>query len=153
MQGTHPGATSCPSIYYQVTAEDQHHLLLLRPFSPPHLATSICIHRYAYVLFIHSARISLGRWEASAATHFEDARHCTATCRAKVSFACGGVGSAPLTGGGGRTCMAGSLINKIYYGNVVDETRRRDLSRGHNRRKRSCNHTRAYSHSHGGTST
>lgn len=36
----------------------------------------------------------------------------------------------------GRTCMAGGLINKIYYGNAADETRRRDLSCGHNRRNR-----------------
>lgn len=36
----------------------------------------------------------------------------------------------------GRTCMAGGLINKINYGNAADETRRCDLSCGHNRRNR-----------------
>lgn len=40
-------------------------------------------------------------------THFEDACRCSIMCRAKVSFACSGIGSALLTGGGGKhACQA-----------------------------------------------
>lgn len=97
-------ATSEPHGALLFITKWQHRIGIISCSSAPSLSPTrhLHLHRYAYVLFIHSARIRLGRWEASAATHFEDVRRCTATCRAKVSFACGGGGSAPLTGGGGE---------------------------------------------------
>lgn len=103
--------TLCPAVtlfppalffffYHSLTGKDQHHLFLLHPFfflsSPRHLH----LHFYAHVLFIHSSQIKSREMRDICCTYFEDASCCSITCKAKVSFAFSGVGSASLTGGG-----------------------------------------------------
>lgn len=151
MRGTHPGVTSCPSIYYQVTAEDRHHLLLLRPFSLPTLPPPSASLRPCLIYPFRSAKSLEMRgiccnalWRCAALHGYVSGQGLVCMRRRRERTA---------NRWWGRTCVAGSLINKIYYGNAADEMRRCDLSHGCNRRKRSCNHKRAYSHLHGGTFT
>lgn len=68
--------------------------------STPSFPHQLHLRFYAYVLFIHSSQI--GSWELRdiCCTYFEDASCCSITYRAKVSFACSGIESASLTGGG-----------------------------------------------------
>lgn len=82
-----------------VTAwQDQHKFFLLHPFF---FLSSPAPSAFLYLCLIYPFS-QIGSWELRdiCCAYFEDASCCSITYRAKVSFACSGIESASLTGGG-----------------------------------------------------
>lgn len=127
-----PAVTSFPFAlsYPSLTGKDQHHPFLPHPFfsffflsSPRH---HLRLHFYAYVLFIHSSQIRSREMRDICCVYFEDASRCS------ITWGCQGLvciqwhGECIANRWWERTCMAGRLINKIYYGNATEERQRCD---------------------------